>query len=150
MVYSLTILKMVTPHLLFVQIANNKQFVDFIDPKVFKRFKPNKMIVKNMNMQPYILSNNYKDTELALDFCSFLLRYHKDIDYNDFSEDQYVVQKIRRAEIYRSWADIEDLANGYETLNSNFEKHRAVTSNAFQEIVKLVEKVKGECVQIAS
>jgi hypothetical protein len=75
------------------------------------------------------------------------LRYHKDIDYADFSEDQFVVSKIRRAEIYRSWADIEDLANGYENLNGNFEKHRTVTSNAFQEIVKLIEKIKSECMQ---
>ena len=51
--------------------------------------------------------------------------------------------------MYRSWADIEDLANVYETLNSNFEKHRTVTSNAFQEIVKLVEKVKNECITLA-
>jgi lipopolysaccharide export LptBFGC system permease protein LptF len=58
--------------------------------------------------------------------------------------------KIRRAEVYRAWADIEDLANGYETMNANFEKHRGVTSNAFQELVKLVEKVKAECVQIAN
>jgi hypothetical protein len=108
------------------------------------------MIIKNMNMAAYVLSTNFKDQELALDFCSFLLRYHKDIDYTDFSEDPFVVSKIRRAEIYRSWADIEDLANGYENLNNNFEKHRTVTSNAFQEIVKLVEKVKGECIQIAN
>ena len=54
---------------------------EFVDPKVFKRFKPNKVIIKNMNMSAYILSQNYKDQELALDFCSFLLRYHKDIDY---------------------------------------------------------------------
>eukprot|EP00347_Sterkiella_histriomuscorum_P008751 403343892 len=120
------------------------------DPKVFKRFKPNKVIIKNMNMSTYVLSQNFKDQELALDFCAFLLRYHKDIDYSDFSDDQFVVNKIRRAEIYRSWADIEDLANGYETINANFEKHRTVTSNAFQEIVKLVEKVKGECIQIAT
>jgi len=39
--------------------------------------------------------------------------------------------KIRRAEVYRAWADIEDLANGYETINANFDKHRGVTSNAF-------------------
>ena len=103
-----------------------------------------------MNMATYVLSQSFKDQELALDFCAFLLRYHKDIDYSDFSDDQYVVNKIRRAEVYRSWADIEDLANGYETLNANFEKHRGVTSSAFQEIVKLVEKVKAECVTIAS
>ena len=44
--------------------------------------------------------------------------------------------------MYRSWADIEDLANVYESLNSNFEKHKSVSSNAFKEIVKLVERVK--------
>ena len=101
-------------------------------------------------MPTYILSQNVKDVELALDFCAFLLRYHKDIDYSDFSDETYVVNKIRRAEIYRSWADIEDLANGYETINGNFEKHRSVTSNAFQEIIKLVEKIKQECIQIAT
>lgn len=44
--------------------------------------------------------------------------------------------------MYRAWGDIEDLANGYEAINGNFEKHRGVTSNAFQELVKLVEKIK--------
>jgi hypothetical protein len=103
-----------------------------------------------MNLATYVLSSISKDQEMALDFCAFLLRYHREIDYSDFSEDQYVVGKIRRAEVYRAWADIEDLANGYETINANFDKHRGVTSNAFQELVKLVEKVKTECVQIAN
>ena len=103
-----------------------------------------------MNMSSYILSGNPKDVELALDFCAFLLRYHREIDYNDFSEDQFVTQKIRRAEVYRAWADIEDLSNGYETINANFDKHRGVTSNAFQELVRLVEKVKAECIQISN
>jgi hypothetical protein len=103
-----------------------------------------------MNLSAFVLSSNPKDAELALDFCAFLLRYHRDIDYADFSDDQYVVGRIRRSEVYRAWADIEDLANGYETINANFDKHRGVTSNAFQELVRLVEKVKAECVQIAN
>ena len=102
-----------------------------IDPKVFKRFKPNKAIVKNMNLSAFVLSSNPKDADLALDFCAFLLRYHREIDDSDFSDDQYVVGRIRRSEVFRAWADIEDLANGYETINANFEKHRGVTSNAF-------------------
>jgi hypothetical protein len=101
-------------------------------------------------MKIFVNSQIQLDQELALDFCCFLLRYHKDIDYEDFSEDHFTNQKIKRAEMYRSWADIEDLANGYETLNNNFEKHRTVTSNAFQEIVKLVEKVRNECINIAT
>ena len=103
-----------------------------------------------MNLSIFVLSTSPKDTELALDFCAFLLRYHREIDYGDFSDDSTVVSRIRRAEVYRAWADIEDLANGYETINANFEKHRGVTSNAFQELVKLVEKVKSECVTIAN
>ena len=89
------------------------------------------MIIKNMNMGTFIQSKVFSDQELALDFCTFLLRYHKDIGHDDFSTDVGIANKIRRAEMYRSWADIEDLANGYETLNSNFEKHRTVSSNAF-------------------
>jgi hypothetical protein len=68
---------------------------------------------------------------LALDFASFLLRYHRDLEYSDFSDDAGVIMKIRRAEMYRSWADIEDLANGFESLNNNFDNHRNTTSNAF-------------------
>ena len=84
-----------------------------------------------MNMQLYVMAANQKESELALDFCAFLLRYHREIDYSDFSDETNVTGKIRRAEVYRAWADIEDLANGYETINSNFEKHRGVTSSAF-------------------
>ena len=61
--------------------------ISLIDPKVFKRFKPNKAIVKNMNLSSYVLSTNPKDADLAMDFCAFLLRYHRDIDYSDFSDD---------------------------------------------------------------
>ena len=87
--------------------------------------------MKNMNMSAFVLSSNPKDADMALDFCAFLLRYQREIDYSDFSDDQYVVGRIRRSEVFRAWADIEDLANGYETINANFEKHRGVTSNAF-------------------
>ncbi len=54
---------------------------------------------------------------MGLDFASFLLRYHRDLDYQDFADDPIIVHKIKRAETYRSWADIEDLANGFESLS---------------------------------
>jgi hypothetical protein len=56
-----------------------------------------------------------------LNFVSFILRYHKDIDYTDFSDDERVHNAIKRAESFRAWADIEDLANGYEGLTVNLE-----------------------------
>jgi len=68
-----------------------------------------------------VLSKIEAEQDLALDFSSFLLRYHRDLNYEDFSDDKDVLMMIRRAEMYRNWADVEDLANGFETLQNNFE-----------------------------
>jgi hypothetical protein len=51
------------------------------------------------------------------------LRYHRDLDYIDFAEDPSIINKIKRAETYRSWADIEDLANNFDNLSKNIEDH---------------------------
>jgi hypothetical protein len=48
---------------------------------------------------------------MALDFSSFLLRYNRDLDYSDFSDEPDIIQKIKRSEAYRTWTDIEDIAN---------------------------------------
>jgi len=42
--------------------------------------------------------------------------------------------------MYRNWVDIEDLANGYESL----QKSKETSSEAFKEILALVESVKEE------
>jgi hypothetical protein len=70
-----------------------------------------------------ILASKEEESDLGLDFASFLLRYHRDLDYIDFAEEPHVIHKIKRAETYRSWADIEDLANGFESLQKNIEEH---------------------------
>lgn len=51
---------------------------------------------------------------------------------------------IKRAESYRSWADIEDLANGFENLSQNLEQHKQTAANAFQEIFGHMERFKKE------
>lgn len=76
-----------------------------------------------MNISEMVLSKIEAEQDLALDFSSFLLRYHRDLNYEDFSDDKEVLMMIRRAEMYRNWADVEDLANGFETLQGNFEQH---------------------------
>jgi len=81
---------------------------------------------------------------LALDFSSFLLRYHRDLDYADFADEPLIGQKIKRAETYRAWADIEDLANGFESLQTNIEQHQTTAANAFQELYNYMEKTKKE------
>ena len=84
-----------------------------------------------MNIGEMILSKIEAEQDLALDFSSFLLRYHRDLNYEDFSEDKDVILMIKRAEMFRNWADVEDLANGFETLQGNFDQHRGTTSHAF-------------------
>ena len=97
-----------------------------------------------MNIAQLIISSDEKESDLALDFSSFLLRYNRVLDYNDFSDDLNIQNKIKRAETFRSWADIEDLAHGFENLSTNFEGHRTTAANAFQELYQYIEKTKKE------
>ena len=97
-----------------------------------------------MNITKSVVSQNETEQDLALDFSSFLLRYNRDLDYADFSDDLNIQNKIKRAETFRSWADIEDLAHGFENLSSNFEAHRTTAANAFQELYQYIEKTKKE------
>eukprot|EP00347_Sterkiella_histriomuscorum_P003950 403362314 len=114
------------------------------DTQVYSRFKPNKIIIRKMNIASIIQSQREEDSDMGLDFASFLLRYHRDLDYSDFSDDPICTHKIKRAETYRSWADIEDLANGFESLSSNIEQHQTTAANAFQELYNYIEKTKKE------
>jgi len=84
------------------------------------------------------------EADLALDFASFLLRYHKDLEYADFTEDNNVQDLIRRAEAFRQWADIEDLAASIDNITSVFEQHRTTAANAMQEIFQHTEKIKKD------
>lgn len=70
------------------------------------------------------------------------MRYNRELDYNDFTDKIDVQNKIKRAEVFRSWADIEDLAHGFENLSTNFESHRTTAANAFQELYQYIEKSK--------
>jgi hypothetical protein len=40
-----------------------------------------------MNISNWIVSLNEADAELAMNFSCFLLRYNREIDYQDFSDD---------------------------------------------------------------
>lgn len=78
---------------------------------MFNRFKITRLIVRKMKLVDYMFSPNTEVADLTLDFSSFLLRYNRELDYQDFSDDATILQKIKKAETYRTWADIEDLAN---------------------------------------
>ena len=84
------------------------------------------------------------ESDLALDFASFLLRYHRDLDYSDFSDSLEITDRIKRAESFRSWTDIEDLAGSYESLSTAFEQHKQTAASAFNELYQHMEKFKKD------
>lgn len=80
------------------------------DEKVFTRFKPSSAILSKLEIDKFIDSKSQEESDLALDFASFLLRYHRLLNYEEFSDNTRIVSMIKRAETFRAWADIEDLA----------------------------------------
>ena len=64
-----------------------------------------------MWLDSIIQNGDFDESQKALDFCAFLLRYNWEIDYSFFSENPEIQESIWWAEMYRSWADIEDIAN---------------------------------------
>ena len=90
---------------------------------MFQRFKPSRQIIRRLNLDRIINSPNVKESDQALDFAAFLLRYHRNLYYEEFSDETATISKIKRAETFRAWADIEDLALGYERLMNSFHSH---------------------------
>ena len=90
------------------------------------------------------MSNNPSEVEAALELTQFLLRYHRAIDYGDFSDNPYVVQRIRRYHDYKIWFEIEELSGGQDDANINFNEFKDVTSKALQEIVEHLQRISKE------
>jgi hypothetical protein len=53
---------------------------------------------------------------VTCEFISFLLRYHRDIDYVDFASDPAFVRLIRRYENVKYAAELEQLATSFTHL----------------------------------
>ena len=56
-----------------------------------------------MKLEAHIKSDNQTEAQNALELTYFLLRYHRAVDFNDFSENLYVCQRIRRYHDYKIW-----------------------------------------------
>ena len=80
-----------------------------------------------MNLDTHILSANPTEVEVALDLTQFLIRYHRAVDFRDFSEDAYVVQRIHRYHDYKIWFEIEEVTQQQEDLNGNFSTFKTMT-----------------------
>ena len=65
-----------------------------------------------MDLDYYISEKTQTDLvhEKSLEFYSFLLRYHREIDHSDCSQNPKVLQKLRRYEDFKLWNELEELA----------------------------------------
>lgn len=84
------------------------------DPQVFAMFKPNKLLLRKMNIQNLIASEQTQESSLGLEFASFLLRYHVTLDYGDFTDDPFCIQKLRRYEDVKYATEVENVTKAFE------------------------------------
>jgi hypothetical protein len=77
------------------------------------------------------MSNNNVESESALDLCGFIMRYHRSIDYGDFSDSPYTVQRLRRYLEFKQWAEIEELQNITDSFNNRFDQFKNTNHKAF-------------------
>jgi len=114
---------------------------------VFSKFKPSKPLLRKMNLAAHIMSStSIQESELTLDLCSFLLRYHRALDYGDFSENPYCVQRLRRYEDFKCWSEIEDVAVLAETNVKDLINFKQTNEAALQEILQHLERMVRDCV----
>jgi len=114
------------------------------DATVFKSFKPNKMLLKKMELTDHVLSANQQESEAALELCAFIMRYHRSVDYADFSDSPFMVQRLRRFLEFKQWAEIEELQNITDSFSNKFDLFKASNHNAFQEILAYLDRITKE------
>lgn len=56
------------------------------DQMVFQSLRPNKPLLMKMQLEEHIQSTNPVEVENTLELTYFLLRYHRSVDFGDFSE----------------------------------------------------------------
>lgn len=114
------------------------------DPLVFQIFRPNKPLLMKMQLDEHILSLNPVASEDALELTYFLLRYHRAVDFGDFSEQLHVTQRIRRFHDYKVWFELENLTGSQDDLQGSFSEFKQMTQNALREIMDHLEKVSAD------
>ena len=73
-----------------------------------------------MNIQSLIVSDQPQESALGLEFASFLLRYHVTLDYGDFTDDPFCIQKLRRYEDVKYATEVENVTKAFEQLSARF------------------------------
>ena len=60
------------------------------DQAVFQVLRPNKPLLIKMGLEEHIESTNPTEVENALELTYFLLRYHRSVDFGDFSDKLHI------------------------------------------------------------
>ena len=74
------------------------------------------------------------------------MRYHRALDYGDFSDNPYCVQRLRRYEDFKCWSEIEDIALLAETNAKDMLTFKSNNESALQEILQHLERIVREYV----
>lgn len=61
------------------------------DIGLFTFFKPNKPLLRKMDLNGRIMSIDNQESEITLEFCSFIMRHHRAIDYSDFTDSPFAI-----------------------------------------------------------
>eukprot|EP00831_Metopus_contortus_P039604 TRINITY_DN31026_c0_g1_i1.p1 TRINITY_DN31026_c0_g1~~TRINITY_DN31026_c0_g1_i1.p1 ORF type:complete len:323 (+),score=46.04 TRINITY_DN31026_c0_g1_i1:195-1163(+) len=128
------------PHSYEAAVRGLKLLLKYLkgDDKVFSRFSPNKEALNRLGLDKYFT----QDEEVAFDFACFLLRYYKDIEYSDLCATPRMVQKVKKAELQRTWVDIDNLAVNQEQIIKVAQENQDLTSRAFAELYAHVDELK--------
>ena len=114
------------------------------DQAVFQVLRPNKPLLMKMGLGEHIESTNPSEVEIALDLTYFLLRYHRSVDFSDFSDKLHITQRIRRYHDYKIWYEIEELTGRCDESDGNFNAFKEVTQKALTEIMAHLGRLSDE------
>lgn len=76
------------------------------DVTVFNAFSVNKPLIRKLDLETHIISQNHAEREASLELAVFIMKFYKQIDFGDFSNDPVVISKIRRELDYRIQKDL--------------------------------------------
>ncbi|CAI2387155.1 unnamed protein product [Moneuplotes crassus] len=103
-----------------------------------------KKMAKQCKIEKFLASKDVTEVNLALDFCSNVLKNNPEVEYTDFTKEQVLLDRIKRGESSRQWAEIDDLGTTQDELSKAFEEHGKTVGSAFQELYNHIEKVKEQ------
>jgi len=112
------------------------------DVRVFKRFYPTQELMQQLNLDRHLTSGLTEEKRITLDFFCFLLRYYEDVDYSDIVVDPKVIPRIRKAQLERTWIDIENLITNQEKIVKASRENQEMNSKAFTELFVFINEVK--------